>query len=152
MLAVDQLAARMSSILKRSVMNMGSSTSRAAAVILLLLLACFTASPASAANVATSESDSLKNAYATLSKADHDYKGHRKAAMDHIERACKLLGTPIKGDRKAGEAQGVSDEQLRAAQTILEAVRAQAAANNQKQVLTQIDDALAELKTALSIK
>jgi hypothetical protein len=64
----------------------------------------------------------------------------------------KLLGTPIKGDGKAGEAQGASDDQLRAAQTILEGVRAQAAANSQKQVLTQIDDALAELKTALAIK
>ena len=133
-------------------MNMRSRTSTAAAFVLVVLLSCFTTRLASAASPAVSESDSLKNAYATLSKADHDYKGHRRAAMDHIERACNLLGTPIKGDGKAGEAQGVSDDQLRAAQTILQGVRAQAAANNQKQLLTQIDDALAELKTALSIK
>ena len=119
---------------------------------LVVAAALFASRSASAANPAASESEALKNAYTTLSKADHDYKGHRRAAMNHIERACKLLGTPIKGDGKAGEAQGVSDEQLRAAQSILQGVRTQAAANNQKQVLAQVDAALGELSTALSIK
>lgn len=132
-------------------MNLRSRTSIATAFVIMLVFA-LTTRWASAANPAVSESDALKNAYATLSKADHDYKGHRRAAMNHIERACKLLGTPIKGDGKAGETQGISDDQLHAAQSILQGARAQAAANNQKQVLAQIDAALAELTTALSIK
>ena len=132
-------------------MNVRTKVSRVAVVVLMVGFFCVNRS-ASAANTAASESVVLKNAYVTLSKADHDYKGHRRAAMNHIERACKLLGTPINGDGKAGEAQGISDEQLRAAQSALQGVRSMAAANNQKQVLAQTDLALEELATALSIK
>jgi len=34
---------------------------------------------------------SLRQSYATLAVADHDYKGHRVKAMKAIEAACKLL-------------------------------------------------------------
>jgi hypothetical protein len=134
-------------------MNLSKGMPTAAMLILVLTLSFVTTRSVSAASSpAVSESQALHDAYATLSKADHDYKGHRMTAMRHIERACKLLGSPIKGDGKAGEAQGVSDDQLRAAQGILQNARSLAAANNQKQVLTQIDAALSELTTALSIK
>src|SRR5271169_2901456 len=66
----------------------------------------------------------LRQAYVTLSMADHDYKGHRSESMKQIEAAAKLLGFDIRGDGKAHEKQGVSDEQLRIARGLLEQARA----------------------------
>jgi hypothetical protein len=66
--------------------------------------------------------DLLRQAYVTLSQADHDYKGHEK--------------------------QGVSDAQLRSAQGLLEQARPGLPEKAQKQV----DKALDELSTALKIK
>jgi hypothetical protein len=54
----------------------------------------------------------LVQAYTTLGQADHDYKGHRVAAMKQIEAAAKLLGVNVRGDGKGHEKQGVSDAQL----------------------------------------
>jgi hypothetical protein len=39
----------------------------------------------------------LVQAYTTLEQADHDYNGHRKAAMNQIEATAKLLGVRIRG-------------------------------------------------------
>ena len=54
-----------------------------------------------------SEAALLKAAYLTLSVADHDYKGHRVAAMKHIEAAAKVLGVKLQGDGKGHEKQAI---------------------------------------------
>ena len=92
--------------------------------------------------------DLLVQAYTTLSAADHDYKGHRVAAMRHIEAAAKLLGVNLKGDGKGHEKQAVSDAQLRAAQTALQQAAAVLSGPAQKHV----EKAEKELSIALSIK
>ncbi len=90
----------------------------------------------------------LVQAYTTLEHADHDYKGHRVAAMKHIEAAGKLLGVKVRGDGKGHEKQGVSDAQLRTAQGLLQ----QARPGLSGKALKHVDKAMEELSVALRIK
>ena len=90
----------------------------------------------------------LVQAYTTLEQADHDYKGHRKAAMKQIEAAAKLLGVKVRGDGKGHEKQGVSDAQLRTAQGLLQ----QAQSGLRGKSLGHVNKALQQLSIALSIK
>jgi hypothetical protein len=90
----------------------------------------------------------LAQAYTALEQADHDYKGHRVAAMKHIEAAGKLLGVTIGGGGKGHEKQAVSDEQLRAAQGLLE----QARSGLSGKPLKHVNKALEQLSIALKIK
>ena len=92
--------------------------------------------------------DLLQQAYTALEQADHDYKGHRKDAMKQIEDAGKLLGINLRGDGKAHEEQGVSDEQLRTAQGLLEQARSGLAGKP----LKHVNRALKQLRIALNIK
>ena len=90
----------------------------------------------------------LVQAYTTLEQADHDYKGHRKAAMKQIEAAAKLLGVKVRGDGKGHEKQGVSDAQLRTAQGLLQ----QAQSGLRGKPLGHVNKALQQLSIALNIK
>ena len=99
------------------------------------------ARPAPAANL-------LRQAYAALSMADHDYKGHRIEAMKQIETAAKLLGSDIRGDGRGHEKQGVSDEQLRIARGLLE----QARAGLSGKALKHINKAISQINVALKIR
>jgi hypothetical protein len=90
----------------------------------------------------------LVQAYTVLEQADHDYKGHRVAAMKQIEAAAKLLGVSVRGDGRGHEKQGVSDAQLRTAQGLLQ----QARPGLSGKPLKHVNRALQQLSIALSIK
>ena len=90
----------------------------------------------------------LVQAYTTLEQADHDYKGHRIAAMKQIEAAARLLGVNVHGDGRGHEQQGVSDAQLRTAQGLLQ----QAQAGLSGKPLRHVNKALQQLSIALSVK
>ena len=90
----------------------------------------------------------LRQAYATLEMADHDYKGHRVDAMKQIEAAGHALGISVRGDGRGHEKQGVSDEQLRAAESLLE----QARPSLKGRALHHVNHALKQIHIALSIK
>jgi hypothetical protein len=92
--------------------------------------------------------DLLRQAYSALEQADHDYKGHRADAMKQIEAAGKLLGIKLRGDGKGHEKQGVSDEQLRTAKSLLEEARSGLTGKP----LKHVNHALKQLNVALSIK
>ena len=92
--------------------------------------------------------DLLRQAYAILASADHDYKSHRLAAMHSIEAAGRELGFDVHGDGKAHEAQPLSDKQLSTAQGLLEQARAGLAGKP----LQHINHAIKQLSTALKIK
>ena len=92
--------------------------------------------------------DLLTQAYLTLSVADHDYKGHRVAAMKQIEAAGTVLGVNVHGDGKGHEQQGTSDAQLRIAQGLLQ----QASAGLSGKALKHVNKAIAQISTALAIK
>jgi hypothetical protein len=97
------------------------------------------------------EVTALRTAYKTLAKADHDYKGHRRKAMNEIEEACDLLGSDIRGDGKGHEAQTVSDGQLREAQGIVTRVR-DSVKGKQRRVYEHLDKAVKEIGVALTMR
>lgn len=106
---------------------------------------CFGRSPLAATS---GPADLLAQAYTNLAQADHDYQGHRVKAMKQIAAAGKLLGLNLHGHGKGHEKQGVSDDQLRAAQALL----AQARPGLNGKALKHVDRALQELSIALKIK
>jgi hypothetical protein len=92
--------------------------------------------------------DLLRQAYVALAHADHDYKGHRVAAMRQIDAAARILGANFRGEGRGHEKQGVSDDQVRAAQGLLQ----QASAGLSGKVLRHVRAAEKQLNIALSIK
>jgi len=101
-----------------------------------------------AVNTYATPADLLRQAYGELASADHDYKGHRAAAMKKIEEAGKALRVNLRGDGKQHEKQGVSDEHLRAAQNLLN----EAASGLSGKALKRVLAAEKDLSVALSIK
>jgi hypothetical protein len=92
--------------------------------------------------------DLLRRAYITLAEADHDYDGHRIDAMKKIEEAGKELGEKLGGDDHDHEKQGISDEHLREARSLL----AEAKASLKGKALKHINAAEHQLAIALKIK
>jgi len=99
-------------------------------------------------NVYAAPVDLLSQAYGELSSADHDYKGHRKAAMRQVADAARLLGVRLGGDGRVREKQGISDDHLRAAQGLLQ----QAAGGLSGKALKHVIAAEKQLSVALSIR
>jgi cytochrome c556 len=85
----------------------------------------------------------LDDAYATLAQANHDYKGHRVAAMKQIKLALGEFG----GKGKGHEPQSTSDVQRRAAQGLLQ----QAGAELSGKALKHVNLAISQI-TALAIR
>jgi hypothetical protein len=109
----------------------------------LLVLGMFTRAQAQPAGNVTL----LDDAYATLSQADHDYKGHRAAAMKQVQRAVAELGGRISGHGRVREPQATSDAQLRDAAALLQ----QAAAGLSGRALAHVNAAINQINTALAI-
>lgn len=106
------------------------------------------ASAKKAAKASSGAAGLLVDAYAALDRADHDYHGHRVAAMRQIEAAGKSVGVNVHGDGRGHEKQGVSDEQLRAAEGLLQQVKGEL----KGKALKHVENALNHLHTALRIK
>lgn len=113
------------------------------AVVAGLMLALCTSAKANPA-----PGELLREAYRTLERADHDYKGHRKAAMEQIEKAAGLVGVKVRGDGHVRETQGLSDANLRAAESLLRDARAGLSGK----ALRHANRALEQLHIALKIK
>jgi len=95
---------------------------------------------------------SLERIYQILALANHDYRGHRIKAMNAIRRACRTLGGHISGDGKGKENQIASDKQLIQSLNLLQQIRDSFAASDPKSVLNDMNEAVMQLGTALSIK
>jgi hypothetical protein len=92
----------------------------------------------------------LEKAYTTLASADHDYNGHRGAAMKDIATAAQLLGTDITGQGKGGEPQKLSDLQIRSVQMDLLGVgRNLPDGPDKKEIVRHINGAIRQLSVAL---
>ena len=109
---------------------------------------CLALSFSSKLIAAPNSGDLLIQAYADLEKADHDYKGHRADAMKQVEAAGKEIGVKVRGDGRGHEKQGISDEQLRAAQGLLE----QARGGLGGKALGHVNKAINQINIALRIK
>jgi len=91
----------------------------------------------------------LTEAYRLMQSADHDYKGHRAAAMRHVAEAARLIGERVIGRSSAHEeAQGASDGQLQQAQSLLQG----ASSHLGGAALQQVEEAISQLSIALSVR
>ena len=105
------------------------------------------------AKPAESPIDTLRKAYATLSRADHDYEGHRVAAMKDIAQAANVLGTDLGGEGSGGEPQALSDLQIRSVQMMLQGVgRKTPAGEKREAVIGPVHNAIRELSLALQLE
>ena len=100
----------------------------------------------------SAEADQLRQAYRILATGDHDYKGHRVHAMRDVERAGKQLGMDLKGDLKDRTPQKLSDERLREAQGLISGVLNSAEVKGQKHIVKDLQEAVNQINTALSIR
>jgi hypothetical protein len=96
----------------------------------------------------SAEAGMLREAYARLAVADHDYSGHRAKAMGEIKNAAKALGVELGGDGKGHEPQATSDEHLRAALGLLQQITGAVTGTG----LKRIQAAEQQLNIALSLK
>ena len=95
------------------------------------------------------EVDGLQLAYSTLAEANHNYFGHRKAAMKQIQAAAQLLGIDLQGDGQGKEEQNQSATQLAQVQQLLQQLGATLTSEEQKPVLEHIDKAVKRISMAL---
>jgi hypothetical protein len=117
--------------------------------------------------------NALKEAHILLAMADHDYKGFRHKAMDHVREAIKVIDESFLKNGTNGEKiiaaqseidaararyieqhvagrenQKLSDMQLDAAGKILIQIHGSALQNNQARIADKIGVAISDLKTA----
>jgi hypothetical protein len=115
------------------------------AVIALAL--CFCASA-----YAETPREQLVHAYVLLKKADHDYDGHRVAAMKEIESAGKELGLKLEGDDTDKERQWKSDERVTEARRLVLIAHVKLETKDRERVEDRLVKAIKELNAALKVK
>ncbi len=101
---------------------------------------------------AESARDELVHAFRLLKKADHNYGGHRVAAMNEIEAASRDLGLEVGGDLQEHERQWHSDEQLTEARRLLHESRDKLEHRDRDRVADHVEKAIQEIDTALRVK
>jgi len=133
----------------------GSATLRAATASTPQTPAAPAARPDQLQNMALKDSNEagmMRRAYNILASGDHDYKGHRIKAMRQIESAAALLGVGLKGDLKDKQSQALSDAKLREARGLLQSVLGSAEVKDQNRIAKHLNEAIAQINLALSVK
>lgn len=96
--------------------------------------------------------EELVHAYRLMKHADHDYDGHREAAMKALEAAGKKLGLELRGDDLEKERQWKSDARLTEARRLLREARGKLEDKDRERAAMHVDKAIKELDIALKIK
>jgi hypothetical protein len=99
----------------------------------------------------TAEAGKLHRAYRILAYGDHDYKGHRVAAMKQVKAAAELLGVDLTGDDRNRMNQVLSDDELRDARGLLVDILGSAEVKDQKKISNHIEAAIKQIDIALTI-
>lgn len=99
----------------------------------------------------SAEADMMRRAYRILASGDHDYRGHRMAAMSQIHKAADLLGLDLRGDDKDREKQVLSDDRLREARGLIEHVLGASEVKSQKRIAHHVELAIKEIDLALRV-
>jgi hypothetical protein len=100
----------------------------------------------------TAEAKTLRDVYITLATGDHDYNGHRAAAMYQVKAAAELLGLDISGDTKARQPQVLSDDKMRESKLMIVQVMDAAEVKDQRKVIKHLQEAVHQINVALGIK
>jgi len=99
----------------------------------------------------TAEADMMHRAYRILAFGDHDYKGHRVAAMKQVKAAADLLGLDLSGDDRNRQPQVLSDDKMREARDLLTHVLNAAEVKGQPRISKHINAAIRQIDIALEI-
>lgn len=99
----------------------------------------------------TAEAGMLHRAYRILAYGDHDYKGHRAAAMKQVKKAAELLGVDLSGDDRNRQPQVLSDDDLRDARNLLTNVLGASEVKSQDRIASHINAAIKQIDIALRI-
>lgn len=97
----------------------------------------------------SAEAGMMHRAYRILAFGDHDYHGHRVAAMKQVKEAARLLGLDLSGDDRDREVQVLSDDQLRTARDLLTHVLDNAEVKGQERISKHIQSAIEQINKAL---
>jgi hypothetical protein len=90
----------------------------------------------------------LRRAYWILEQADHNYGGHKAAAILQIKKAGEIMGMNLHGEGYGGEKQPWSDERLREAHTLLREIVSESGGEEHE----HIRRAIKELDKALEVR
>lgn len=96
--------------------------------------------------------EELVHSYRLLKNADHDYAGHREAAMKEIEVAGQKLGLTLGGDNDKVEAQWKSDKKLAEARHLLRSAHKKLEKKDREVAAAYVEGAIKEIDIALKIK
>lgn len=96
--------------------------------------------------------EELVHAYRLLKSADHDYDGHREAAMKEVRIAGEKLGLVLEGEGVERERQWKSDKRLMEARRLLREAREKLEVRDRDRVAESVDKAVKELDIALKVK
>jgi hypothetical protein len=96
--------------------------------------------------------DELAHAYRLLKSADHDYDGHREAAMKEVQVAGDKLGLKLEGEGVERERQWKSDRRLSEARKLLRDARDKLEDRGRDRVAESVEKAIKEIDVALKVK
>lgn len=96
--------------------------------------------------------EEVAHAYVLLKMANHDYGGHRAAAMHELEAAGNALGLDLHGHGTEHERQMKSDELVAESSRILHEARDKLEARDRQRVADHIERAIREIDGALHKK
>jgi hypothetical protein len=101
---------------------------------------------------AESPREELAHAYHHLKYADHDYNGHRAAAMKEVEIAGHELGIDLGGEGPGEERQWKSDRHMEEARRLLHHAHEKLEDRDRERVAGHVEGAIKEIDTALREK
>jgi hypothetical protein len=96
--------------------------------------------------------EELVHAYRLMKGADHDYDGHREAAMKEVRAAGEKLGLALEGEGMKEEAQWKSDRRMNEARRLLKEARDKLEDRDREKAAKELDVAIRELNQALKTK
>jgi hypothetical protein len=117
-----------------------------------LLLATVLALSFGSRALAESPREEVAHAYYHLKYADHDYDGHRLAALREVETVGHELGINLAGDGPGEERQWKSDRKLEEARRLLRHAHEKLEARDRQHVAGNVERAIHEIDAALRAK
>jgi hypothetical protein len=116
------------------------------------LVVCALALTLGARAYAESPREELAHSYRLIKMSNHDYGGHRDAALKELQIAGDALGLDLKGKGDERESQMKSDEQMAEASRLLRAARDKLEAQDRERVARHVDRAVEEVDAALRVR
>jgi hypothetical protein len=98
---------------------------------------------------AESPREEVVHAYRLMKGADHDYDGHREAAMKEVRSAGDKLGLTLEGEGVKEERQWKSDRRMKEARRLLREARDKLEARDRDRVADELDHAIKQVDAAL---